>query len=280
MPYMRIHPFSLALVLGLSLTACGDDGGNNNPADSGSDSSVGDSSTPDGALPDGNVPDGGDPDAIVGGEIMVTSSITSVGSPAADADVETLDLEGNTVSTAKADGSGNVTIGAPRGAAFFIWVKPTQDGMGMLRVQPANTNDFTINGGLALEGRADYETRVTQAGQTYDESKGNFTAGINVADSQAGGETVTLGGAVSGSAFVVKSEESVLVQNSVPPLCGDAGEPCRDLENRTEVFFPNVVPGMVTPVVTGGAGTCTIRNYDGMHPVKADTRTLINVDCQ
>lgn len=274
---------SLALCSGLSVAACGDDDGGNNPVDGGGDATVGDSSVVDGGVEDGSVtnPDGMvEDDATVGGDIMVTTSISAVGEPAANVDVETLDVDGNTVSTGTADGSGNITLGAPRDAVFFVWVKPTESAMGILRPQPANGNDFTINGGLALEGRDDYAVRVMKAGQTYDDTKGNFVAGINVADSDAGGETVTLDNIVSGSPFVIKTEEAVLVQNSVPPLCTGDNEPCREIEQRTEVFFPNANLGMGTPAVTGGEGTCTVRTYDGAYPIKADTRTLANIDCE
>lgn len=219
-------------------------------------------------------------DAAMSGDITVTADITALGEPADGVVVDVLDADGNVLSSATASAQGRVSVGAPANEVFFLFVQPNDDAMGTVRVQPPAANDYTVNGGLAMEGREEFEGRVEQAGQTYDLSKGNVVVGFNVANSEQAGETATLGGIVTGSAFVIKSESEVLVQNTVPPLCSASEEPCREIEGRTEVFFPNAGVGTATPVITGGTGTCTVRHFDGTYPIQGDSRTIISVDCE
>lgn len=268
---------SLAIGCALSLGACGDDDGNGNDTDGGNDATTGDTGVGEDSSTNDDSSTGDDASP---GDIMVTTSVTEAGSPASDVVVEVLDADGNTLSTAAVDGSGNVTIGAPRDALFFLFVQPSDDAMGTIRVQQPASEDYTLDGGLAMEDRTEYETRLDQAGITLLPSGGNVVVGFNVADSEKAGETASLGGALDDNAFVIKSESSVLVQNSVPPLCTAAEEPCREIEGRTEVFFANVEAATVTPSISGGEGTCTVRHHDGAYPVRADSRTIISVDCE
>jgi hypothetical protein len=123
---------------------------------------------------------------------------------------------------------------------------------------------------------------ITNAGGSYDETKGWVYAGFNPkADSVAGGEGVTLS-ASHAPAFTLFAG-GVIVGETLAAECDDGPPACAPPGTRSEVLgFPAVEGSSTTVTAVSPVGsTCVVRHDPGPAAwlVFPNTVTAVSVDC-